>query len=142
MGYTIRYFTTSPLGSLIPVQAQMIQAEFEVHPAGTNQLDIFYHPDRGPLTVDLTDSTQATTQREIAQFIEAVTERGGPERDTVLSVLVQTQALVAIGVPDGLQEVNADALPIVLEIIANLGDGLFHVQGEGFYAGNNLIFEL
>lgn len=142
MGYTIRYFTTSPLGSLVPLQAQMIQAEFEVHPAGTNQLDIFYHPDRGPFTVDLTDSTHLATQREIASFIEAVTERGGSKRDTVLSVLVQTRALVVIGVPDDLHEVNADALSITLEIIANLGDGLFHVQGEGFYAGNDLIFEL
>jgi hypothetical protein len=142
MGYTIRFFTTSPLSTLVPLQAQMTQADFDVQPVGTNQLDIFYDPDRAPITADLTDSTKSTTRDEIAGFIEAVSQEEGPGRERVLGVLSRSQSLVTIGVPDDLGRNGNDVLSLVLEIVASLGDGLFQVDGEGFYAEGELIFEL
>lgn len=142
MSYYIRLFTTSPLSTLIPLQAQMIQRGYQVKPAGTNQLDVFYAPGHKPLTIDLTDSTSPTTQAEIANFIDAVSLLPQSAAQwQVLDVLARTIAVVAVGVPDD-YDYQSGTLDIMAEIIANAGDGLFQADGEGFYEQGELILEL
>jgi hypothetical protein len=142
MGYLIRLLTTSPLSSLVPVQAQLFQRGYRVTPAGTNQLDVWYDANFSPLTVELTDSNHATTRQEIMQFIEWVSRQSGePAQGQVLDVLARTQAVLAIGVPDDYDNTN-DALNEIIDIVANAAEGLFQVDGEGFYDGNQLILPM
>lgn len=143
MGYLIRFFTTSPLMSMIPIQAQMYQAGFEVQPAGTNALDIYYAPNHPPLTADLAESTKDDAKADIMAFIEAVSEYSDhPAQNTVLNVLSRTQAIIAIGIPDNFPEGQQESLNDLLALVADMAVGLFHVEGEGFYDGPELIFEL
>ena len=138
--YYIRFFTISPLFSIIPLQAQMAQQGFYVEPAATNQLLINYADGREPFAVELTDSSSETTQQEVADFIDAVREANQPGRDTVLNVLTQTKAIIAIGVPVDYEE--GPVLDQIIDIVAAMGDGLFHVEDEGFYRDGALILEL
>lgn len=135
--YTIRFFTVSPLFSIIPLQAQMIQQGFRVQPGGTNRLDIAYTAERTPFIAELTDSTSDTTKDEVAEFIEAVQAVDDPGRETVLNLLTQTKAIIAVGVPTDFA--GGDVLDRILDIVAEMGDGLFHVEGEGFYQNGELI---
>lgn len=142
MSYHIRLFTTSPLSTLVPIQAQMLQAGYQVKPAGTNQLDIVYAAQRQPLTVDLTDSTDATTREEIKNFLDAVSRLPhNPSQELVLDVLARAQAVVAIGVPDDFDQ-QSPALRDVIDLVADAAEGLFQVDGEGFYDGDELILKL
>jgi hypothetical protein len=142
MGYCIRLFTDTPLSTLVPVQAQMIQRGYQVQPAGTNQLDIRYDAARDPLTIDLTDSSQQTTREAVAEFLDAVARLPhSPEQQDVLNFLPQTQALVTVGVPDDYESASG-ALDEVGDIVSNAAAGLFQVDGEGFYDGSNLILAL
>ena len=143
MGYLIRFFTTSPLMSMIPIQAQMYQAGFEVQPAGTNALDIYYDPNYPPLTADLAESTKEDAKADIMAFIEAVTDYSDhPAQRKVLNVLSRTQAIIAIGIPNDFPDSHQGSLNELLALVADMAEGLFHVEGEGFYDGANLIFEL
>ena len=142
MTYYVRLFTTSLLGSLVPLQAQMIQQGYHVKPVGTNQLDIVYRSDRHPLTADLTDSNNQTTRDDIAHFLDQVSRlTDEPDQDLVLDVLARTRSLIAVGVPDD-YESDDEALSDVLDIVANFSEGLFQVDGEGFYDGGRLILRL
>ncbi|MFP4321342.1 MAG: hypothetical protein ACLFTK_02715 [Anaerolineales bacterium] len=142
MGYTIRLFTKAPLGSLVPLQAQMIQRGYHVQPAGTNQMDIFYTQEAAPLVVDLVDAGQDITRREIQTFLQRVSALGNePDQGLVLDVLTRTQAIIMIGVPDDYDNA-APALDDTLDIVSNAAEGLFQVDGEGFYDGNRLILPL
>ena len=142
MSYYIRLFTTSPLSTLIPLQAQMIQRGYQVNPVGTNQLEVFYDPACQPLRVELTDSTNTTTQQEIAAVLDAVSQLpGDPNQHRVLDVLARTLAVVAVGVPDD-YHYDSGVLDDLTGIIANAGDGLFQADGDGFYDQGQLILEL
>jgi hypothetical protein len=142
MGYYIRLFTDTPLSTLVPVQAQMIQRGYQVQPAGTNQLDIRYAPGRDPLTIDLTDSGHQTTRNTIAGFLDALARLpSSPEQQEVLNFLPRTQAVVTVGVPDDYDH-SSGALDEIGDIVANAAAGLFQVDGEGFYDGSNLILAL
>lgn len=138
--YTIRFFTLSPLSSLIPLQAQMMQEGYQVQLKGITLLAVRANDSRAIFTIKLTDSTQPTTQNEIADFIAAVTETQAIERDTVLSLLSQTQSIVTIGIPPDLP--TNTTLDLIIEIVEELGEGLFHVEGEGFYMDGQLIVEI
>jgi len=142
MAYYIRLFTTSPLSTLIPLQAQMIQQGYQVAPAGTNKIDVFYATNNAPLAIDLTDSTNQTTRQEIMRFIDVVAAL--PRQSTqgqVLDVLARALAVVAVGVPDD-YDPQSGALDAVIDIMASSGAGLFQVDGEGFYEDGQLILEL
>lgn len=142
MGYYIRLFTDTPLSTLVPVQAQMIQRGYQVQPAGTNQLDIRYNAGRDAITIDLTDSAHQTTRNTIAGFLDAIARLPrSPEQQDVLDYLPRTQAVVTVGVPDD-YDTSSGALDEVGDIVANAADGLFQVDGEGFYDGSNLILAL
>ena len=142
MGYYVRLFTTSLLGTLVPLQAQMLQQNYHVKPVGTNQLDIHYDANRSPLTADLTHSGNDTTRKEIEHFIERVASlKNEPDQNLVLDVLARTQSLIAIGVPEDYDHEN-DTLTRLVDIVANFAEGLFQVDGEGFYDGSNLILRL
>ena len=138
--YYIRFFTVSPLYSIIPLQAQMAQAGYKVTPAGTNQLEIAYSHDFSPFTVELTDSGNNMTKQEVADFLAAVQDSEDEGRETVLNLLTQTQAIIAIGVPKDLGD--SKSLDMIVDIISDMGEGLYHVEGEGFYQGNDLILQL
>ena len=140
MGYFIRLFATVPLSSLIPIQAQMLQRGFQVQPAGTNQLDIIFDANSPPLTVDLTDSNMQKTRDEIRSFLAEVSRvPDDSNKQKVLDVLARTQAVVFVGIPDELTDEFSDTLDNVLDGVANSADGLFHIDGEGFYEGSTLI---
>ncbi len=142
MGYTIRLFTQAPLGTLVPVQEPMIQRGYHVQPVGTNQIDIFYADGRGPLSVDLVDSGQEVTRRQIQTFLQRVSALSNePDQGLVLDVLTRAQAIVMIGVPDD-YDPAAPALDDTLDIVSNAAEGLFQVDGEGFYDGPRLILPL
>lgn len=142
MSYGIRFFTTVPLSTLIPLQAQMIQRGFQVNPVGTNQLDIYYARDRQQIQVDLTDSTQDSTRTELTDFLHRVGQLASSEvQGFVLDTLSRTQALVLIVVPDDYDD-DHDALNHVIDIVTNSAEGIFHVGGEGFYEGDSFILEL
>lgn len=143
MGYAIRLFCTVPFSTLVPLQAQMIQRGFQVQPVGTNQLDIFYDRNQPPITADLMDATLSETGQQIADFLEAVSDLDdSSEKTLVLDVLARTQALVIIGVSgDGSDAFNA-ALDNILDVVGNSAEGLFQVDGEGFYEGGSLILPL
>lgn len=143
MGYLIRFFTTSPLMSMIPIQAQMYQAGFMVKPAGTNALDIYYDNNFSPLTADLAEALKEDAKSDIAAFIEAVSEYSDhPAQNMILNTLTHTQAIIAIGIPDDFPDSHQDSLNDLLMLVADLAEGLFHVESEGFYDGAELIFEL
>ena len=142
MAYYIRLFTDTPLSTLVPVQAQMIQRGYQVQPAGTNQLDIRYDAGRDPISVDLTDSTHQITREAVAEFLDAVARLpSSPEQQDVLNFLPRTQAVVLVGVPND-YDTASGALDEVGDIVANAAPGLFQVDGEGFYDGSNLILAL
>ncbi|HLA44395.1 MAG TPA: hypothetical protein VJZ27_13210 [Aggregatilineales bacterium] len=142
MGYYIRFFTTQPLGTLVPVHAQMHQRGYQVNPAGTNQLDVIYDSKREPVQIDMSDSTSPTTREDVRAFIDVVSRVSGePEQARVLDVLARTQAVIAVGVPDDYDEQSGTVFDVI-EIIANAAVGLFQVDGEGFYDGAQLILRL
>ena len=142
MGYFIRLFTDTPLSTLVPVQAQMIQRGYQVQPAGTNQLDIPYDAGRDAITIDLTDSAHQITREAVAEFLDAVAQLPkSPEQQDVLDFLPRTQVVVLVGVPDDYDNASG-ALDDIGEIVANAAAGLFQVDGEGFYDGGNLILAL
>lgn len=141
MGYVIRLFSTSPLSTLIPLQAQMIQRGFQAQPVGTNQLDIFYEPQSNPLVVDLTDSTDAKTKQDLTDYLDAITQLSPSDaQGHILTVLSGTQALVLIGVPDDYDD-SSGTLNHIIEIISESADGVFHVEGDGFYEGDTFLLE-
>lgn len=143
MSYYIRLFATDPLGSLLPVQAQIIQRGVPVKPVGTNQLDIIYHNIYTPLTLDLTDSRNDTTRQDLLSFLEVITRLPNqPNKQWVLDVLARTQALVAIGVPDDFPTDYAGMLDWLLDDVRHAVDGLTQVDGDGFYDGNTLILRI
>jgi hypothetical protein len=141
MSYYIRFFTVSPVSSLVPLQAQMFQEGYNVRPRGTNIIAVEYAPDRKSFVIELTDSTSDITKKEIADFIDAVTRAEGSGRDTVLNLLTRTQSLIALEVPDDYEE-DEQVLDLLIDMISNMGDGLFHVDNEGFYQNGELIVRL
>ncbi|MCI0711969.1 MAG: hypothetical protein L0154_17575 [Chloroflexi bacterium] len=141
MSYYIRFFTVSPVSSLVPLQAQMFQEGYSVRPRGTNIIAVEYAPDRKSFVIELTDSTSDITKKEIADFIAAVTEANDSGRDTVLNLLTRTQSLIALEVPDDYEE-DEQVLDLLIDMISNMGDGLFHVEDEGFYQNGELIVRL
>lgn len=141
MGYYIRFFTISPVSSIVPLQAQLFQEGYNVRPRGTNVIAVEYAVDHRPFVVELTDSTSDITKQEIADFIDAVTNAEGGERDTVLNLLTQTRSLIALEAPDDYRE-DDDVLDLLIDMITNMGDGLFHVEDEGFYKNGELIVRL
>ena len=144
MSYFIRLFTPQLVPTLVPVQAQLIRHGFQVKPVATNQLDIFYHPHHPPFAIDLTDSNSPTTRQDIMGFIEAVSRLNidPPNQTLVLDVLARTRALLAVGVPDGFSRQFDAALDILLEYVGDVAEGLFQVDGQGFYDGDTLILRL
>jgi hypothetical protein len=141
MSYYIRFFTGSPVSSIVPLQAQMFQEGYNVRPRGTNIIAVEYATNRQPFVIELTDSTSDITRKEIADFIDVVAEADDSGRDTVLSVLSQTQSLIALQVPDDYHE-DEPVLDLLIEVISNMGEGLFHVEDEGFYKNGELIVRL
>ncbi len=143
MGYAIRLFCIVPLSTLVPLQAQMIQRGFRVQPVGTNQLDIFFDPNQPPITADLLDVTQSETGQQIADFLEAVSKLDdSPEKNRVLDVLSRTQALVIVGITEDRSDAFPAALDNILDVVSNSAEGLFQVDGEGFYEHGSLILPL
>lgn len=143
MGYAIRLFCTVPLSSLIPLQAQLLQRGFQVQPVGTNQLDIIFDREKMPLTVDLIEAHQQETQLQIADFLEDVSKLSdSPAQRKVIEVLARTQSLVIIGVVDDGSDAFKRTLDYVLDVVSYAADGLFQVDGEGFYEGGNLLLPL
>lgn len=142
MRYTIRLFTTSPLSTLIPLQAQMLQAGYRVQPIGMNQIAVQYQANLQPLQVALTDSTDQVTHRTIRQFIEYVGElAGSADQALVLDVLARAQAVVSLHVPADYDHQD-ETLNAIVDLIAESAEGLFQVDGEGFYDGNELILRM
>jgi hypothetical protein len=142
MSYLIRLFATSSVSSLVPVQNALIQMGYQVQPAGTNQLDVYYDSNRSSLSVDLTHSTDPATLEDIMDFIERVAQATGePEQSRVLDNLARAQSVVAIGVPDDYDN-NAAALNDTIDVVVQSADGLFQVDGDGFYDGSQLILPL
>ncbi len=143
MGYAIRLFCTVPLSSLIPLQAQLLQRGFQVQPVGTNQLDIIFDREKMPLTVDLIEAHQQETQLQIADFLEDVSKLSdSPAQRKVIEVLAHTQSLVIIGVEEDGSDAFKRTLDYVLDVVSHAADGLFQVDGEGFYEGGNLLLPL
>lgn len=144
MSYFIRLFTPEKIPTLVPVQAQLMRYGFQVRPIATNQVDIFYHPAQPPFAIDLTDSNSPTTRQDIMAFIQAVSrlDADPPTQTLVLDVLARTRALLAVGVPDGFSRQFDAALDLLLEHISDVAEGLFQVDGQGFYDGDTLILKL
>lgn len=143
MGYAIRLFATDSLSSLVPLHTTMIRQGFPVNPVGTNQLDIIYHRQYPPLTADLSGADAITTRSRIMRFIELVSRQPrSPDQQLVLDVLARTQALLTLGVPDTLTDEFAAALDNAVSIISSMAEGLFQVDGEGFYDGHTLILRI
>jgi hypothetical protein len=143
MGYYIRLFATDPLDSLVLLHTQVQQKGLPTSPVGRNQLDIRFHAQRPPISADLTDSRMLTTRQQVLSFIEEVSRlRHEPDQHLVLNVLARTQALVTVGVPDGLTAEFAWALDCVLTGVSRLAEGLFQVDGAGFYDGPTLILRI
>lgn len=142
MAYYVRLFATSPLKSLLPIQAHILEAGYAVKPLNTRRLNVEYHQGHDPLTLDLTDSNHYITREEILSFLELVSRlAANPERYLVLNALARTQALVAIGVADDYDE-DAAALDTLVTSVAYSAEGLFQVDGQGFYDGHELILKV
>lgn len=138
--YYIRFFSQSPINSLIALHTHGAPYGLKLQPISTNQIKVFYEGGLRPFHITLTDSNNDTTRKEIVEFIEAVNQIDDQVRDHILHVLTHTQAIVAIHVDDDYN--GASALDLLLEIVAGLGSGMFHVEGEGFYENGNLIARL
>lgn len=143
MSYYIRRFSPHPMQTLIPVQAWVVRSGVQVAPAGTNELNVIYSPAHPPLTIDLTDSRNSITQQDLLSFLMAVSRLPDhPNKTLVLSILARTQALVAVGVPDGFPPEFDEILDIITYSIATETPGLFQVDGDGFYDGDDLILKM
>jgi hypothetical protein len=140
MSYAIRLFATVPFRTLNAVQAHLLRQGLTVTPVGTNQLDISLGATLA-LTLDLIDATNPTTQQDVIAFIDRVSRLPDSEfKEFVLSTLAHTQAIAVIGVPEHLRDADQDILNRVIDAVA--ADGLFHVEGEGFYNGSTLILRI
>jgi hypothetical protein len=64
-----------------------------------------------------------------------------PEQAMVLNVLSRTLALVAVRVPEDYDQYD-NTLRDVIDIIGESAEGLFQVDGEGFYDGSDLILKM
>lgn len=143
MGHVIRLFCTVPIRSVVLFQSQLFLRGFQAQPVGTNQLDILYDPTKPPITVDLITANQAETQQQIAEFLEAVSKvEESPTQKQIIDVLARTQSLIFIGAEDDGSDIFNHALNTILDVFGSNAEGLFHIDGEGFYEGNNLILRL
>lgn len=144
MGYAMRYFTVTSVVSLVPALEKVVRAGMKVRLVGTEAYDIYYEPAAHPLATGMSKSCSPAAQSEVAVFIELVSQRPplAGKRD-VLHTLSCTQAIVAIGVPDDFSLHGDDeTLSFVTESVADLGQGMFQIDGQGFFVGKHLVFQL
>ncbi len=144
MGYAIRFFMMSSVDSLIPILNTMHRAGFRVKVVGREAFDFYYDPYYDPLTAGLLKAIHPATQSEVAVFIEIVSLRPPyPGQRAVLNTLSRTHTMIAVGVPDDFTQFgDAQLLALLMESVTKLGDGLIQIDGQGFFAGQQLIYPL
>lgn len=144
MGYAIRFFMKSSVDSLMPILNTMHRAGFRVKVVGREAFDFYYAPYYDPLTAGLLRAVHPATQSEVAIFIEIVSLRPPyPRQRDVLNTLARTHTMIAVGVPDDFTQFgNAQLLALLMESVNELGDGMFHIDGQGFFVGQQLIYPM
>lgn len=144
MGYAIRFFMQSPVDSLLPILNTMHRAGYRVKIVGIEAFDFYYAPDVDPLTAGLLKAVHPATQSEVAIFIEIVSQRPSYRgQHEVLNTLSRTRTMIALGVPDDFTAYgDGHLLSLLMDSIDDLGDGMFHIHGQGFFVGNALIYPM
>jgi hypothetical protein len=134
---TIRFFSLSPMNSIVALQSELTGLGYLIRPVGTNALDILAVADAVPMRLMLASAQSELARQDIALFIEAI-DPSASGALAVLNALTKTQTMIKLLAPDS---VDQNVIVDVLDVCAALGQGLVQVDGEGFYEDGVLIFE-
>ncbi len=94
--------------------------------------------------IDVNRPGDALFDEELAETLDGVQLTGGARAQHVLDLLRQTRATLALRIlwqGRDVEQTLTKIDPVVVWLMMNR-DGLLHVDGEGFYEGEDLIFEM